>query len=48
VPPLPLSFNATFVDTMPPCRGHPVGATGYRGVTARVYDTYVAYITAVG
>jgi hypothetical protein len=29
---------------MPPRQGHPVGATGYCGITARVYDMFVDYI----
>jgi hypothetical protein len=35
-------------DAMPPRRGHPLGATGFHGITARPYGTFAAYIFAVG
>jgi hypothetical protein len=33
---------------MTPCWGHSLGATGFRGINARPYDTFAAYIFAAG
>jgi hypothetical protein len=46
LPPLFFDVDAAADDAMPHYRGHPVGATGFRNVTTRVYDTFAAYITA--